>query len=269
MTARVASLGMYDHPAQQAANDALWAALARILRRAGIDAPVQLDRTRPVEAIWRDPALLLGQSCGYPLVSDSDLDLRVVAVPVYEVAGCAPGRHFSHIVARHDDSGMQLADYVGRRAAVNAVMSNSGYNLFRSAMAPFATNGRVFETVIATGSHRASAAAVRDGTADIAAIDAVTWAGLARFEPEAVAGLRIIGATPSSPALPFVTSRATSRETLAALRAALVAVARDPVLAEARDTLFLADIAPASIHRFVALRRIERAAAAAGYPRLQ
>lgn len=32
MSGPVASLGMYDHPGQRAANDALWAAIARHLR---------------------------------------------------------------------------------------------------------------------------------------------------------------------------------------------------------------------------------------------
>ncbi|MCP3735730.1 PhnD/SsuA/transferrin family substrate-binding protein [Sphingomonas sp. RP10(2022)] len=269
MTAGIASLGMYDHPAQQAANDALWTALGEALRRRGVAAPERLDRTRPPEAIWRDPALLIAQACGYPLVTDPDLDLRVVAVPVYAVPGCAGARHFSHIVTRRDDGRRGIADYRGARAAINAATSNSGYNLFRAAIARCAGRTPMFAAVIDTGSHRGSVAAVAGGDVDIAAIDAVTWAAIARFEPEAVAGLRILAATDSSPTLPFVTSRHTSRTTLALLRAALDEVSTAPALAETRDTLFLERIVPASIHRFAALRGLERDAARAGYARLQ
>lgn len=264
MSAFVASLGMYDHPAQQDANDAIWAALACILRSRGVDAPRELDRSRPVEEIWRDPCLLLAQCCGYPLVTDPDLDLRVVAVPVYDVPRCAPGHHFSHIVVRREDSGRRLGDFTGRRAAVNAATSNSGYNLFRAAMAGLGITGRTFDSIVWTGAHRASVEAVRTGKADIAAIDSVSFAALSRFEPEIVAELRIIDATPSSPAPPFVTSRQSNKGMVAILRAALVEVARDPALADARETLFLQDIAPASVHRFVALRGIEQAAIKSG-----
>ena len=63
MIRAVASLGMYDHPAQHRANDLLWAAIARTLREDGVDGvPDALDRTRDVHALWRDPGLLFGQA---------------------------------------------------------------------------------------------------------------------------------------------------------------------------------------------------------------
>ncbi len=269
MTRLIASLGMYDHPRQYWANDAIWNALGRALRRRGIDAPVALDRTRGVYEIWRDPNLLFGQACGYPLVSDPDLDLRVIGIPVYDAPDCEPGRHLSYIVTRRDDSGAALINYLGRRAAINSTRSNTGFNLFRAAVAGLAHDGRFFGEVIETGSHRASVSALVWGDADIAAIDAVTYAALKRYEPEAMVGLRVLATTPSSPALPFVTARATDEATVAALRAALKEIVADPALADARDALFLNDIWPGSVHRFAALRGLERDAVAAGYPVLQ
>jgi len=269
MSSFVASLGMYDHPRQYAANDALWQAVSRLLRARGVDAPFDLDRSRPVDRIWRDPTLLLGQACGYPLVSEPDLALRVIGIPVYDVPDCAPGRHLSYIVTRRDDSGAALIDYLGRRAAINSRRSNTGVNLFRAAVAGLAKDGRFFGEVVETGSHRASVSALIWGDADIAAIDAVTLAALRRYEPEVTVGLRVLATTPTSPTLPFVTSLATDRETVAALRSALAAIVADPALAWARDALFLTDIWPGSVHRFAALRGLEREAAAAGYPQLQ
>ena len=74
MIRAVASLGMYDHPAQQRANDLLWAAIARALREEGGDGiPDTLDRTRDVHVLWRDQGLLFGQACGYPLVSEPEI----------------------------------------------------------------------------------------------------------------------------------------------------------------------------------------------------
>lgn len=252
----VASLGMYDHPAQRWANDALWAAIANHLREAGIDAPAALDR-RPVEAVWRDPDLLLAQACGLPLVADPDLDLTVVAVPSYAVAGCTAGRHLSRIVVRTDDPAVSLAALRNRTAAINARLSNTGANLLR------ATVGDGFAATVITGSHRASIAAVATGVTDVAAIDAVTFAAIARYEPEAVARVRVLANTVSVPALPFVTARATPPSTRAALRKALVAAAHDPALGEARDALFLADIVPASGQRYGEVARLARETALA------
>lgn len=269
MNRAVAALGMYDRPAQRAANDRLWAELARRLRAHDIDAPEQLDRTRPVEAIWRDPLLLFGQACGYPLVSDPNLALRVIGIPVYAAPGCGVGTHVSHIVVRAEDADTSLADYRGRPVAINARHSNTGHNLLRAAVAPLAREGRFFATVVETGSHRASIDAVVRGTADIAAIDSISHAALQRFEPEAVAGLRILGATAASPTLPFVTARATRIETVAALRIALAAVMADPALADARDALFLRDVIPGGVERYAAVRTLEIAAITAGYPSLR
>lgn len=268
MSGAVASLGMYDHPAQQAANDQLWTALATRLRARGIDAPDRLDRMRTVEAIWRDPKLLFGQTCGYPLVTDAALALHVIGIPAYDAPDCAHGRHVSYLVARRADDG-PLATFRNRRAAINAPNSNTGYNLFRATVAPLAQDGRFFGDVVETGSHRASVEAVGAGAADIAAIDAVSFAALRRFDPDAVSGLRVIGVTADTPALPFVTARSTPEETIVALREALADVIADPALVEARAKVFLADVIPSGPETYARVRALECAAVEAGYPILR
>ncbi|KQM60124.1 phosphate ABC transporter substrate-binding protein [Sphingomonas sp. Leaf16] len=257
---------MYDHPAQRAANDALWAAVAHDLHAQGIDAPARLDRDRPVEAIWRDPALLLAQACGFPLVADPDLDLRVIAVPSYAVTDCAPGRHCSRIVVRAEHGAGSLADLRGSVAAINAPLSNTGANLLRASVAPLAKGQAFFDGIIVTGSHRDSVRAVAAGRADVAAIDAVTFAAIERFEPGAVAGLRSIGTTRSTPALPLVTARATPPAVCEALGSALAAALRDPALSAAREALFLADILPGDSDRYHEVRDIRREAATTLWP---
>jgi ABC-type phosphate/phosphonate transport system substrate-binding protein len=236
MSTPVASLGMYDHPGQRAANDGLWSAIARHLRGLGIAAPDSLDRTRSVEAIWRDPNLLLAQCCGYPLVADPDLALRVIAMPIYALPDCPPGRHYSRILVRDDDPATTLAAFAGRRVAINAPLSNTGANLLRAAVA--------------------SIDAVASGRADIAAIDAVTAAVIARDDPAALHGLRDLARTPRAPNLPFVTARTTPPAVVGALREALHAAMHDPALAPARAALLLTDIVPASIHRYRMLGRL-------------
>ena len=207
MTGRIASLGMYDHPAQHDANDRLWSAIAAVLRERGVaQVPDRLDRTRDVHAIWRDPALLFGQACGYPLIADPTLDLQVIAFPIY--AGRESG---SVIVARADDPRRAVAAFRDSRAAINDRQSNTGMNLFRATIAPFAGQGAFFAEVLETGAHRASIVAVGMGKADLAAIDSVTYAAIARFEPALVAGLKIVAPSPASPMRPPALMRGPTR----------------------------------------------------------
>lgn len=108
--------------------------------------------------------------------------------------------------------------------------------------------------------------AVAEGRADVAAIDAVTFATIERFEPDAVTGLRSIGTTRSTPALPFVTARATPLAVCEALGSALAAALRDPALSAAREALFLADILPGDSDRYLEVRDIRREAATTLWP---
>ena len=75
-----------------------------------------------------------------------------------------------------------LSELAGRVAAVNAADSLSGWvsllAAFRSAGAPW------HGSVITTGAHVRSIDAVREGSADVASIDAVTFALLGDLHPE-------------------------------------------------------------------------------------
>ena len=100
MTA-VASLGMYAEAALNAANDRLWEAIASRLRDRGVtDIPPALERQRSLDDVWRDPDLLLAQSCGYPLVTRYRERLRYLATPRYAAPGCVGGAYRSRIIVR-------------------------------------------------------------------------------------------------------------------------------------------------------------------------
>jgi ABC-type phosphate/phosphonate transport system substrate-binding protein len=267
MTDRTASLGMYDHPAVRDANDALWDALARRLRDAGLDrVPALLDRNRPLDAIWDDPDLLLAQTCGYPLMTRWRGRLRYVATPRYRAEGCDGEAHSSRIVVRRDSPVASLAALRGARAAINDAASNTGMNLFRAAIADHARGTRFFSDVIETGSHRESACHVASGLADAAAIDAVTFAFLDRHEPETVDGLRTLAWTDVVPGLPLVTSARTSTRDIAVLRQALHDIAQEESLAKTRDVLMLDGFEIVHLARYQRIPAIERRAARLGYP---
>lgn len=99
---------MYDWPEVRWATDALWAAIAGRLRHAGIDAPDELDRTRSSADVWRHPALILSQTCGWPYATQLPDVVQLVATPVYDVEGCDGPLYSSAIVARRGDEGPML-----------------------------------------------------------------------------------------------------------------------------------------------------------------
>ncbi|MCA9690366.1 MAG: PhnD/SsuA/transferrin family substrate-binding protein [Myxococcales bacterium] len=126
---------MYDWPEIRPATDALWALVAEGLARRGLAAPVRLDRGRTADEIWRDPRLVLSQTCGYPLAIQYRGVLRPVAAPVFGAAGCERGRYRSFIVAAKGSGIRDLAGADGRRLAVNAAHSQSGHNILRYELA--------------------------------------------------------------------------------------------------------------------------------------
>jgi ABC-type phosphate/phosphonate transport system substrate-binding protein len=248
--APVASLPMYDWPEVAWANDALWQAISDRLRRAGVAAPAALERARPLHDVWRDPGLVLSQTCGYPFAISLKGKVRLVATPVYAVEGCDGPRYSSAIVMRRDESVGRLSDCLGRRFAFNSRDSLSGHVALAVAMREAGIDpGEA--TWVETGAHRASIRAVADGVADIAAIDAVTWSFAAQYERPAAERLRVIGWTPLRPGLPLIASSERSDED--ALRSALNDAVADPDTAAARTALRIAGLSSIGTGEYEAL----------------
>jgi ABC-type phosphate/phosphonate transport system substrate-binding protein len=256
---------MYDFPELQWATDALWGAIA--VRVPG--APAGLVRGRALMEVWTDPDLLLGQTCGYPLMTALAGKVRLVAVPRYRAEGCAGVMYRSAMVVRADDTAACLADLRGRRCAVNGVDSNSGMNVLRAAVAPLAVGGWFFGDVVMTGSHAASVDAMASGHADVAAIDCVTWAHLQRVRPAAVAGLRVLAWSAATPSLPLITSAGTGAEHCDALARALNDVAADRTLAPVLSALLIDGFETLPLRDYDAVVALEELAVGLGYPVLQ
>lgn len=265
----VATLAMYDLPEVRAATDAWWEAIARALRAEGVpDVPPALDRSRPAPLAWRDRSLLLAQTCGYPLTHAFADALTALAVPSYAAEGCTPGRYRSAFVVRADDPVADLAGLRGRRAAANEPESQSGCNVLRAAVAPLAGGARFFSAVAWTSAHRASLAAVRTGTADVAAVDAVTLALLERHAPAETGGLRVLAWSAEAPALPYVTRRGIDDAVRTRLTAGLLRAAGDPSAAEARTALLLEGLSPLDDAAYAVIPEMRRGAERLGYPEL-
>lgn len=239
----VASLMMYDNPdIVRSANDVLWTAIRDHMRKAGFDAPEALDRTGEHHSYWLRPDLAFAQTCGFPYVSELKGKVRLVATPVFSYPGGKGARRASYIVVRESDPAQSIADLKGKRVAINDWLSNSGMNLLRIAVAPHAGGKAFFSDVTVTGGHLGSIAAIREGRADVAAIDSITWALHERHAPEKIAGVRIIGETPMGPGLPYITRPDAGDAEVAALRQAIAEAIADPSIRDAVETLGITGI---------------------------
>jgi ABC-type phosphate/phosphonate transport system substrate-binding protein len=243
--ARLVSLPMYDFAELTQAHDALWGFVAAELLNVGVQAvPAGLDRTMAYDQTWTAPNLLLGQSCGFPIIDQ--LDGLVGVLGGFSVADGFPDATYASKLVVHVDSDVEsLADLnwnAGVRAAINGWDSLSGYVSFGAACAEAIHNGSIpstaaFSYVEPTGSHALSAAALADRSMDLACIDGHTFALLRQHRPEAVAHLRVIGSGPTIPCLPLITALPIDDELRAKLRSALNAAAVVQSLAPARQAL--------------------------------
>ncbi|MBW4034839.1 MAG: PhnD/SsuA/transferrin family substrate-binding protein [Proteobacteria bacterium] len=267
--APVASLAMYDLPQLRPAIDRLWQAIRDRMRADGIaQVPDALAHDRPLEAIWRDPALVLAQTCGLPFMTTLRETVRLVATPCYDLPGCDGADYCSLIIVRSDHPAQRIADLRGGIAAINGWNSQSGMSALRAVVAPIAGGPSFFRRVLVTGAHRDSLHAVRTGAADIAAIDCVTHGLLADHAPGECAGTRVLCRSPTTPGLPLVTAAATRDEVVQRMIAALEAVMDDPSLASVRAILHIKGIARLTAADYAPIRTMGEAAAARGYPAL-
>ena len=262
----IANLGMYALPALAEETAAWWAGLARAFRDEGLDeVPADLS-CGDMRAHWRDPALLFGQTCGYPLTHDFSDCLTVVATPVYKAAGCEGSGYRSVIVVRAKEPAEELAALAGRRAAINSRDSQSGYSALRHAVAPLAGGGAFFSEVLESGGHRASMLAVAEERADVAAVDCVTFALHQRHEPDLTDRLRVLAHSADAPALPYVTAVGRDAACVEGLRAGLRRACADPELAAVREALLIEGVEVLPERAYERILEMEREAEALGYP---
>ena len=243
----IASLPMYLRPETMTATEALWSLARDALRDHGLQAPDALDHGAPIHATWGRPDLVLGQICVLPFRAEFVGRVTLIGAGDYGLPDAGPGQYYSVFVVRAADPRAVPGDFATARLAVNEAGSQSGWaSAFEFAQA----HGFRFTRAILTGGHRASTLAVAEGRADIAAVDAVTWALIERHDAHAHArDLRIIGRSAALPGLSFIT--AGSRDP-APYRAALGAAITALPAAHA-DTLMLRAVVPLPEAAYTAL----------------
>lgn len=264
-----ASLPMYNFPEMRSANAQFWQALRGLLRETGVsDVPETLLFERGPVPARLEAEMFFSQTCGYPLETVFKGQAVRLGAPVYDVPGCAGATHCAFFVVRADAPAQCLDDLRGSVFLLNSPHSNSGMNLPRRALADIAGGKPFFRQVIETGGHPASLERLLRGDGDVASIDCVTYAFWRHYRPDTAAGVRVLGETPPSPSIPFVTSVATPAPTAPILRAALRRVATEPRYAAASSGLKIVAIEDVPDDAYRGLLDYEKEAAALGYPQL-
>lgn len=197
----IASLPMYWRPE----NAGLWRDFWRCVQARGRNHGLNLPDLTPPEDIaapwtdhWLSPDLVLSQTCGLPFRAALKGKVRYVGTLDFGLDG-KPGDYHSRLIARPDFDGQTPC-----RLAYNAADSQSGWAA-RFDTGPDTPHLSVSD-IVETGSHAASLAAVAEGRADAAYIDAVTWRILKRVEPNAKR-VRAVGRTSPAPGLPLITAK--------------------------------------------------------------
>lgn len=197
----IASLAMYERAETAGAVGRLWALIREALRARAIPAPQDLAQGQAAFwPAWTAPDLTLSQTCGYPYRARLHGQVTLIGAPDHRLPGCAPGQYNSVFVVRADDPRRSLADFAAARFAYNEPLSQSGWAAPQTHAAAL---GFHFRPALCSGAHRLSALAVAEGRADIAALDAVSHLLCQRHDPF-MSGLREIGRTAPTPALPFI-----------------------------------------------------------------
>ncbi len=224
----IASLAMYPFTNLRPAFDQLW---EHVSTQLPFDTPA-LDWDLDHLAACRRDDLLLGQTCGWPLITELATTVHVVGTFDFDVDGAVDGTYRSVLVTATGDSLDDILHRADLMVAANSPDSLSGWISLQSTAG---AHGVRLETIEWTGAHARSVEAVRQGRAHLASIDAVSWDHIDGL------GLTVVGHGPRVPCLPLVSSRSLTVSLVGELRRALAKAVHDPALADVRRTLKIRD----------------------------
>ncbi|CAB4362239.1 MAG: PhnD/SsuA/transferrin family substrate-binding protein [Actinobacteria bacterium] len=245
MGSPVASLAMYPFAHLRDATDRLWQAVRVRLD----DGPHTLEWSVVTPEVWSHPDLLVAQTCGWPLATEYADRLCVIGAFDYDVPGAVDGTYCSVIIT--NDPNASLAELRARPGVVAAI--NSTDSLSGRVSLEHVWGG--LSSVVSTGAHAESIRALVDGRADVASIDAVTWALIGDFDPTLVAGLRVIGAGPRVGCLPLVTRLARAAD-VPRFREAFTAAVSDPAIAAELRLMRIRGFVPKDLADYLPVRAL-------------
>ena len=206
----IANLPMYIRPENKGAHDRYWQLIRTNLIQSGIDAPEALSEGEDLDH-WRRDDLVLSQTCGMPYRLHLHEHVQLVGTPDYGLPNCRAGYYNSVFIVKADEARANLADFASANLVVNAMMSQSG---FAAAQSAAKTAGFQFENLSISGGHLTSATMVATGKVDIAAIDAMTWHDIQKYN-DFPSQIKVLMKTSPTPGLPYICALGIDRQAVA------------------------------------------------------
>ena len=203
----IAALPMYYRDELSVALNRLWQHIQQGLLKRGIAAPSGLTNSGDLMGVWLDPGLVLGQTCGMPYRMFLHDKVTLIGTPDYQIADCPAGYYRRIFIVRKNDPRDSLEEFSAARFAYNDQHSQSGYG---AAIVHASAKGMQFDNPVVSGAHRLSAAMVAEGTADIAALDVISWQYMQQFDHFSDS-LRGLEATEPAPGLPLIAAMGADR----------------------------------------------------------
>jgi ABC-type phosphate/phosphonate transport system substrate-binding protein len=224
-----ACFGMYPFTPLRPAWEQLWAAVHA--RASWTPADLAWDGT--VQEHWFSRECTVAHACGWPVATTLHATFAVVGAFTLALPEAIGHRYRSVFVATNPGS---LDSFV-TPATMLAANSDDSLSGWISLQAATVGTGQPWPGQLRwTGGHLDSVRAVRDGAADLASIDELTWAHIRRLYPDLVTGLHVVGRGPLIPSPAVVTSTGRVDD----LRQAFAGAMADPATRPARAALLLA-----------------------------
>jgi ABC-type phosphate/phosphonate transport system substrate-binding protein len=201
--------------------------LSQLARRARLPLQViEFPTPAPIAELWAHPRKGAVFMCGLPFAR-SGSSLYPVAAPVPSPGDFRGLPHYwSEFVVHADSPHRALSDTFGGRIAFTSAESQSGFAAPLRYLHQAGGAQPLFRQVIAPQvTPQGALAAVAEGRADVAAIDAYSLQLLRRYAPELVANSRVVARTEPRPMPLLVAS-----EPLEALTRAFLEAHEDPAL---------------------------------------
>ncbi len=217
------------------------------------------------------PNLIAVQTCGYPLLHKWATTHDPIAAAVFDCKGCVGTQYSSWFVTHVNHPADRLEQFQHQRAAMSGIHSNSGMNVLRFAISQLPKKKRVdgtfFSEVKVSGGHWQSLEMIASEQADLAAIDAVSYALALKAKPALADSIKIVGQSEMTVGLPFVIPKTSTTRVNRLIRA--MDQATIEMDQSARDTLSLRGFSRVKLRDYKKIEDLEKSAIRAKYSKLK
>ena len=243
--------------------------LGRIAGEAGVSLDyLPYPAPQPLELLWSRPDLGCVLMCGYPIALGLAPVVPIAAAIPHAAWASGRSAYRTDLIVRKDAPFGTLEDTFGGSAGWTVRHSHSGFNAFRHHLLGYRTPARPHLYARMEGNlvgRRGILDAVLEGRIDVGPLDSYWHMLLARHEPEATAGIRVLATTEAAPIPAFVAAAGAPADLVARLRAAFVAAAGRSWFARYGELLLLEGFAAVDTAHYAPTLEWDRAAQAAGY----